>query len=289
MKKEVKGKEKGKKEMKQTLLRIVLLVVTVLIINSNPIQTNASESNPKSSQEREEEGELKLITGETITAYGASDVNTTAGILFNKIGYITSMCEMLYTPSIKSRVGNRLKLNAKIRYADYNKRFKILKSGKQVFFIKSKWISKNRIKTKSFNVSGDRCKTYESYTAIGTKGRSTQSKLQAKAETRKDGVRVVNDRVCIAVGSHYKANIGQYVDVHLKNGTIIECIVGDWKANCHTINNHTLGLNHDAIEVIVDVKTLKKTSKVSGDMSDLCKAWDSKVKKIVTYDKNVFD
>ena len=164
-----------------------------------------------------------------------------------------------------------------------------MKLGNKLFFVNSKNISKKKLKTTEYSVSGDRCKTYESYTAIGTKGRSTQSKLQAKAETREDGVRVYKDRVCIAIGSHYKANIGQYVDIHLKNGTVIECVVGDWKANQHTVNNHTLGLNHDAIEVIVDVKTLKKTSKVSGDMSDLCKAWDAKVTKIVKYDINAFD
>ena len=276
--------------MKQTS-KILFLVLTVLIMVVTPtIQTKAM-SNCKQSQEKEEDGVVDLIkVGETQVVGGKIDPAMVDQIKFNKKGYINDITRLRHKPSKKSRLHTRLTLNSKIMYANYNKKYKIVKGSKnRVFFINSKFISKKPIKTTLYSVSGDRCKTYESYTAIGTKGRSIQSKLQAQAQTRKDGVRTVKDRVCIAIGSHYKANIGQYVDVHLKNGTIIECVVSDWKANQHTVNNHTLGLHHDAIEVIVDVKTLKKNSKVSGDMSDLCKAWDSKVTKIVKYDKNYFD
>lgn len=279
--------------MKQTTKRMVLtLVMSVLIILFAPIiQTKASGTgNPKINQEKEEEGVLELVHNPELHVYGASSITLEQLnlIQFNKVGYIINMCSLKFSPSKKSKLWSKLKLNQKVQYADYSKHHKIVRSGNKVFFINSKNISRRKLKTWDYEVSGDKCKTYESYKAIGTKGRSTQSKLQAQAITREDGVRTVDGRVCIAVGSHYKANIGQYVDIHLKNGTVIEAIIGDWKADCHTVNNHTLGLNHDAIEVIVDVHTLKKTSKVSGDMSDLCKAWDSKVTKIVKYDKNYF-
>lgn len=47
------------------------------------------------------------------------------------------------------------------------------------------------------------------------------------------GIRVSNDRYCVAVGSGI-ASPGDKIDVYMQNGNTIHCIVGDAKSDAHT-------------------------------------------------------
>ena len=109
-------------------------------------------------------------------------------------------------------------------------------------------------------------KTYMDYRAITNKS-SQQWQLQKLAYTDSNGLRKVDDRFLIAVGSYFTRNIGQKVDVQLGDGTVLPCIVGDAKADGDTINGHSTGRHNDAIEFIVDQRGLHSVARERGDIS----------------------
>lgn len=130
-------------------------------------------------------------------------------------------------------------------------------------------------------------KSYEDYRAITAK-KSPHYKLQnSYAYTDETGIRKVDDRYCIALGSYFTTVIGQYVDVVLANGTIIPCILGDQKANAHT---DALNIAHitdgSIVEFIVEKEMLNDIPKKMGNLSYLCKEWQSPVIQIIVYDTN---
>lgn len=64
-------------------------------------------------------------------------------------------------------------------------------------------------------------KSYMDYRTITSTG-SKQFQLQnLYANTGDYGIRMVDDRFCIAVGTHFDAQIGQYLDLILENGSVI--------------------------------------------------------------------
>lgn len=129
-------------------------------------------------------------------------------------------------------------------------------------------------------------KSYMSYKALTSKS-SYQYRLQQKADTDNNGFRKVNKRYCVAVGTVFNAQIGQYLDVELENGEIIKCIVGDIKADKDTDKSNTFTKNGCCLEFIVDTKHLDKTCKVMGDCSNLYNEWNSPCKEYHIYDINV--
>lgn len=133
-------------------------------------------------------------------------------------------------------------------------------------------------------------KSYMSYKAITNK-QSKQYKLQNEyAQTNKHGIRVYDDRYCIAIGTAYNAKVGTYVDLVLHNGTIIPCIVGDFKADIHTDQTNMITLSNGCVsEFIVDTKALYEKARRAGDMSLYKEEWNSSVKEILVYEQNVFE
>lgn len=129
-------------------------------------------------------------------------------------------------------------------------------------------------------------KSYMGYTLFCTS--SNQYKLQQFAETEeKTGLRMINNRYIIAVGSGVYSEIGQYVDLILENGTTIQCIIGDQKADCHTDASNLITYHSDCCsEFIVDMSSLNSTVKQMGDVSYMYEEWQSPVEKIIVYDTN---
>ena len=124
-------------------------------------------------------------------------------------------------------------------------------------------------------------KTYMSYKVFG--GKSNQKKLQDKAITDENGIRMVDGRYCVAIGTMANVVIGQLVDLVLANGTIIPCIVGDVKAEKDTDPTNTFSPNGCCSEFIVDLTNLESMAKKRGDMSFICEEWQSPVKQIIVY------
>ena len=132
-------------------------------------------------------------------------------------------------------------------------------------------------------------KSYESYKALTNK-KSRQYKLQQVAETNEYGLRIVDGRYCVALGSYYTKSIGQYVDVVMENGAILECILGDAKADIHTdAATHRQNSNGNVVEFIVDKDSLHSMSKRMGDISYIGEAFKGSIKEIIVYEENYFD
>lgn len=120
--------------------------------------------------------------------------------------------------------------------------------------------------SKRHSVPGHRnFKAYMDYRAI-TNRSSLQYKLQQGATTDKDGLRKLNGKYMIALGSYW-GNVGDEVVVDLGDNTI-ECIIADQKADIHTDSNNMFHLSDGSvIEFIVDSRKLNKTIKQTGDCS----------------------
>lgn len=133
-------------------------------------------------------------------------------------------------------------------------------------------------------------KSYEDYRAITSKA-SKHYKLQNEyAVTSPDGLRKVDDRYCIAVGSYFTTAIGQYIDVILENGTVISCILGDQKSDAHTDALHIAHQSDGSIvEFIVDLEVLDSIPRQMGNISDVYPEWKSPVVQIIVYDVNFFE
>ena len=132
-------------------------------------------------------------------------------------------------------------------------------------------------------------KSYMSYGAISNHN-SDQYKLQVLAYTGEYGLRVVDDRYCIAVGTALNASVGTYVDLVLENGITIPCVVGDIKADQHTLSdNITTASNGCVSEFIVDGSNLSSIIKQAGNVSVINESWNSAVTEFVIYDYNILD
>lgn len=127
-------------------------------------------------------------------------------------------------------------------------------------------------------------KTFMGYKAI-TSTTSNQYLLQKDAYTDENGFRKVDERYCVAIGTAFNADIGQYFDAHLENGTVIQCVVGDIKDNKDTDITNTFTSQGCCLEFIVDTKELYGIIKTMGDCSYKCEEWDSPCVTYVVYDE----
>jgi hypothetical protein len=126
-------------------------------------------------------------------------------------------------------------------------------------------------------------KSYMDYKTI-TSTNSKQYKLQKNlAYTDSQGLRMVNGRYCVVVGSYYTTTIGQYIDIELENGKIIKGVLADCKADIHTDSTNRINPNGSVVEFIVDTNTLDNTAKKMGDISYV-NGWNSKIVNIRVYD-----
>lgn len=112
-------------------------------------------------------------------------------------------------------------------------------------------------------------KSYMPYTAITNKS-SKQYELQQQAYTDENGIRCIDGRPLIAVGTGWGLYIGDIVLVICNNGNSFEAIIGDWKANIHTkSDNKTTIDNNCRCEFIVDMSVLIPSVRRSGNVSVL--------------------
>lgn len=206
--------------------------------------------------------------------------------------YIKASCglNVRSEPSKKSKVLKTLKFGTKIKCAIYDKDWVVIKikkkKGFEYGYLSREYLTKTRPKFTYKSVSGDRRKSYMDWTAITTKS-SPQYKLQQKATTASNGVRMVNGRYCIAVGSYFTTDIGRVVDVLLENGTVIPCVLGDAKAQKDTNSTHAIGNDGSVGEFIVSTSHLNHKTRQMGDVCYASVGWDSPIIGIRIYNKNL--
>lgn len=133
-------------------------------------------------------------------------------------------------------------------------------------------------------------KSYMDYRSI-TSTSSRQYELQNRYATTGDyGIRMVDGRYCVAVGSYFTDDVGQYFDLILENGTVIPCVLGDQKANKDTDSNNIVTVHNGCVsEFIVDMNSLNDSAKKHGNMSMCDNLWQSRVVAVKVYNKNIFD
>ena len=108
------------------------------------------------------------------------------------------------------------------------------------------------------------------------------------------GIRTVNGRYSVAVGSTVSVEKGRYIDLYLEKGTIIPCVISDTKADYDTWGNEGIvGNDGSVIEFIVDtdVMSVIDIGSVSdmGDYKYLSDDWNSPVDHIdvLTYGQDI--
>lgn len=169
----------------------------------------------------------------------------------------------------------------------------------KIGYIHKDYVSDKPINYRSYNVPYVKNKTWMPYAikkkidgtyqtvSIFAKS-SKQYKLQQKAYTGDYGIRMVNGRYCVAIGSHFECKIGQYFDLILANGEVIPCIMADQKANKHTDSANIITTSTNCLsEFIVDRNALNRNAKRDGNISSCCEEWKSHVVKIRVYKKVV--
>lgn len=129
---------------------------------------------------------------------------------------------------------------------------------------------------------GSSFKPYMSYEKI-TDTSSYQYFLQQFAFTDIWGLRKLDGRYMIAMGSYYSTKIGVKIDVVLDNGKVLKCMLGDSKSNKDTDETNRVGAHNDTIEFIVDMDALHERAKYNGDISSIV-GFEGEVKKVIVHD-----
>lgn len=213
-----------------------------------------------------------------------------------KTGYISATkLNVRNKPSTKSDVVDTLGFNEKVKYYEYNGKWACLKSDKDERYISLQYISDKKATSKTFavpNTSGK--KTWMPHTKSSGKSifhsASKQYKLQQMCYTGAYGIRQYDGRFCVALGSYFGCDIGQYFDLVLANGTVIPCVMADQKADKHTDANNIVTVHSGCMsEFICDRAVLNSNARRDGNISSCTKEWDSKVVQVIRYDKGVWN
>lgn len=269
--------------------------------------------------------EVPIVTNDVLIGTGISEVIFDGNLLINssitakqwkgwKVQYSGWILEdnvpIMSKPSKTSEMIDKYMFNDYVSFTYHNEKWCCVKVfypninergiqiGVKVLdgYVDMNYISEVTNACKVYKIRDFRCfKSYMSYKAIKDET-SKQYELQEKyAYTGEYGIRQINKRFCVAVGTYFDMGIGAYFDLVLENGTIIPCILSDVKDEKHTLSdNITTSDNGCVSEFVVDEEYLpykikNNESTGTGDISDCCKEWDSPVVEIRVYGKNILD
>lgn len=174
---------------------------------------------------------------------------------------------------------------SQVEYEYFNDEWCVIKYEDTVAYVHRDLISDHEITSSTYYAPYNRIKSYMPYTAI-TSRNSAQWKLQQIAYTGTHGIRQINGRYCIAVGSAYTSKIGQYIDLVLENGAVIPCILADQKADKDTNSENTI-TEHDGslVEFVVSSSNLSRSVRKMGDISYAQDDWNSMITQVIVYDE----
>lgn len=216
-----------------------------------------------------------------------SILNSDEKIEYKKKYVIGNNVNIRKQPTTDSEIIGHVGFNDKILVTTLEGSWYCVKLDDGIGYINKKYVSDKRMDYVEFSVTYAENKTWMPYTTITNKS-SKQYKLQKLATTGKYGIRTVDGRYCVAIGSHFNCEIGQYFDLVLANGIVIECVMADQKANKHTDSANIITVDTNCLsEFIVSKSSLNKDAKRDGDISSCCKEWEAHVVKIRVYDKVV--
>lgn len=112
---------------------------------------------------------------------------------------------------------------------------------------------------------------------------SNQYALKKDYRLDSSGIWTYDGRWCIAVGSYYTKEIGKYIDICLKNGTVITGVLSDCKSDKDTDITCRQNPNGSIVEFIVNESSLNKEVKKHGNCAFAYPQWQSGVDHIDIY------
>ncbi|MEG0898314.1 MAG: hypothetical protein RSF40_01210 [Oscillospiraceae bacterium] len=143
-------------------------------------------------------------------------------------------------------------------------------------------------------------KAFMDYGTI-TDRNSTQWEMQQQAHTDENGLRKIDDKYCVAMGTYYADTCGEEFVVELDTGEEFVVVVSDVKMPIHTdeTNRYTT-LKHkkktvhndngqamvNVVEFIVDADCLPDIVKTSGTISSL-EGFEGNIIRIEKYERSV--
>ena len=209
-------------------------------------------------------------------------------------GWTTTTLNVREQPNTDSSILDTLPFNTYIKYYEYNDEWAEIAFDDGQAYISREYISDEECEFVMYDIPKyEGFKSWMSYKAITNKS-SKQYKLQQIASTGYAGIRTVNNRYCVAIGTAFDASIGTYIDLILEDGFVIPCIVADIKSPKHTDANNVFTITGKTkkticcTEFVIDLEKLNLDAMESGNISDCNELWTECVRAIVVYDKNVW-
>ena len=209
-------------------------------------------------------------------------------------GWTTTTLNVREEPNTDSNILDVLPFNTYIKYYEYNDEWAEISFDNGQAYISRDYISDEECEFVMYDIPKyEGFKSWMSYKAI-TNRSSKQYKLQQIASTGYAGIRTVNNRYCVAIGTAFDASIGTYIDLILEDGFVIPCIVADIKSPKHTDANNVFTITGKTkkticcTEFVIDPEKLNVNAMESGNISDCNELWTECVRSIVVYDKNVW-
>ena len=207
-------------------------------------------------------------------------------------GYTTANVNVRKEPSMDSEILEIFPFNKYVQFFQYDDEWVsinyCLSNEDEInvitAYIKAEYISTTECPHTSYLTPNNIIKSYMDYGCIKT---WKQHDLQKIAYTGQYGIRQVNGRYCIAVGSAFTTEIGTYIDLVLENGEIIPCILADCKDDEDTDINNIITHDGSLAEFVVDTDFLSKTVKYTGDISNATENWKSKIIEVRVYERKV--
>ena len=209
-------------------------------------------------------------------------------------GWTTTTLNVREEPNTDSIILDTLPFNTYIKYYEYDDEWAEISFDNGQAYISRDYISDEECDFVMYDIPKyEGFKSWMSYKAI-TNRSSKQYKLQQIASTGYAGIRTVNNRYCVAIGTAFDASIGTYIDLILEDGFVIPCIVADIKSPKHTDANNVFTITGKTkkticcTEFVIDLDKLNLYAMESGNISDCNELWTECVRSIVVYDKNVW-
>ena len=207
-------------------------------------------------------------------------------------GYTTANVNVRKEPSMDSEILEVFPFNKYVQFFQYDDEWVsinyCLSNEDEInvitAYIKAEYVSIEECPYTSYLTPNNIIKSYMDYGCIKT---WKQHDLQKIAYTGNYGIRQVNGRYCVAVGSAFTTEIGTYIDLVLENGEIIPCILADCKDDEDTDINNIITHDGSLAEFVVDTDFLSKTVKYTGDISTATENWESKIIEVRVYERKV--
>ena len=203
-------------------------------------------------------------------------------------GWATTSVNVRKSPSTKSKILDTYSFNDKVHYTDYDENWIEIKYKDSIAYMYKDYVSKTKRAYKEFDVPANSgFKSFMDYRCI-TATRSKQYQLQhSVAYTGNYGIRQIDGRYCVAIGSYFTTEIGTYFDLVLANGTVISCILGDAKADQDTDSSNIITEHNGCLsEFMVDTPSLYSEAKRMGNISYCDEKWNRPVVKIRVYEED---